>query len=675
MAETLLKNIRNVAILGGAGAGKTTVVEAMAFASGLTNKLGTIEDGNTLSDFDKEEIKRHCSIQDSMLSLYWEDCLINVIDTPGMQDMVGERESALLAADAAVIIVNGKNGVDAGTIKAWELCDKFKLPRIVFVTAMDDDNASYRETVEELTNRYGRKIAPFHQPIRENGKFVGYVNITKMNGRRFTGIARYEEIPIPDYSFENLEKYRETLIDSVAGTNDDLMDKYFNEVEFTQEEIDEALKINCCDGTLVPVTMGSGKNVHGVFMLLNDIVRFLPAPTVGKSGVNVKSASIFDGIYERTAPLAGQIFKTYADPFIGSLSLIKVYSGVLKKDSMVYNSSANTEEKITRLYKLSGKELIETDCIEAGDIGAIPKLLYTSTGDTLSTKDIPCIFDRYEFAKPYTVRTYNVIKKSDEDKVSSALQKMCQEDMTLELYNDVDNKQQLIKGIGTMQLDIVCNRLENRYKINIELKEADIAYKETILKSAEAKGRYKKQSGGHGQFGEVVIELQPLEDTDKNYEFEECVVGGAVPKNYFPAVEKGIAESIIKGPLKGYPVVGIKAILKDGSYHPVDSSEMAFKTAAMMAFEEAYKKCEPVLLEPIANLSVNVPEKYIGDVTSDLKKRRGRITSMLPDDYGNELLNAQVPLAELSNYGVSLRSCSAGYGEFSYEVIRYERVG
>ena len=484
MKDYLVENIRNVAILGNCGCGKTTLVEAMAFNSSLISKLGTIQDGNTISDFDKEEIKNRFSISTSIIPMEWDGYKINVFDTPGQFELVGEREEALRAADAAVIVVNGKYGVEPGTQRAWRLCDKYNLPRLVFVTAMDDDDASYREVIQKLTELYGNKIAPFHQPIRENGKFVGYVNITKMNARRFTGIAKYEEIDIPEYSYENLEKFREGLIESVASTSDDLMEEYFNNQEFTQEEIDEALKVNCCQGTIVPVTMGSGLNVNGVFMLLNDIVRFLPAPSRVKTGINILNNDIFEGTFKSNGPFVAQVVKTISDPCMGEYSIIKLYCGTLSVDDNIYNAAKNIEEKVPKLYIIRGKDLIEVKQICAGDIGAITKLTNTVTGDTLSTKSIPIICDTPAFTKPYTYMRYSVLNKVDDDKVATALSKLMEEDVTLKVINDKENGQLLIYGIGDHHLELVVSKLLNKYNVQIELSKPKFAYKDAYTSLA-----------------------------------------------------------------------------------------------------------------------------------------------------------------------------------------------
>lgn len=667
--------IRNVVLLGHGSCGKTTLVEAMAYTTGITKRQGKVEEGNTISDYDKEEVKRLFSISTSVVPILWEDTKINILDTPGYFDFVGEVEEAASVADAAVIVIAAKSGVEVGTIKAWELCERLNLPRMFFVTDMDDDNASYRQVIEQLTERFGKRIAPFHLPIRENEKFVGFVNIVKMKGRRFTSASNYEECEIPDYSQENLAKFRETLLEAVAETSEELMDKYFSGEEFTQKEISEALHGSVNDGTVVPVLMGSGLNAQGATMLLQAIDKYFPAPNKAELiGKNVKTGQTVEVKCEDSAPMTARVFKTIADPFIGRFSIIKVCSGVLKSDAVIYNADKETEEKLSRLYVLRGKEQIEVSELHAGDIGAIGKLSNTMTGDTLSTKANPIVYDRIEVSTPYTYQSFKTKNKGDDDKVSQALGKLMEEDLTLKVVNDVENRQTLLYGIGDQQLDVVVSKLFSKYKVEIELSRPRVPYRETLRKKIRIQGKYKKQSGGHGQYGDVHIEFEPSGDMEKPYEFAENIFGGAVPKNYFPAVEKGIAESVIKGPVAGYPVVGLKATLVDGSYHPVDSSEMAFKMATIQAFKQGFMQCSPVLLEPIASLKVTVPDKYTGDIMGDLNKRRGRVLGMNPISGGKQIIEADIPLGELYGYSTDLRSMTGGIGDFAFEFNRYEQA-
>jgi len=669
------EKIRNVVLLGHGGCGKTTLVEAMAYTTGIIKRQGKVEEGNTISDYDKEEQKRLFSINTTVVPVIYEDTKINFLDTPGYFDFVGEVEQAIAAADAAVIVVSAKAGVEVGTLKAWDLCEKHNLPRIFFVTDMDDDNASYREVVERLTELYGKKIAPFHIPIRENEKFVGFVNVVKMAGRRFTTGSNYVECEIPDYCQENLSKFRETLLEAVAETSEELMDKYFSGEEFTQEEISTALRNNVIDGSLVPVMVGSGINAQGTIMLLQAIVKYFPEPSKLKiAGKNVKTGDVFEGDYDESKPFSARVFKTIADPFIGKFSLLKVTSGVLKTDTLLYNADKDTEEKVGRIYVLRGKEQIEVNELRAGDIGALAKLSNTSTGDTLSTKANPVVYDRIQVSVPYTCLRYKAKNKGDEDKISQALAKIMDEDLTIRAVNDTENRQTLLYGIGDQQLDVVVSKLATKYKVEIEVMKPRVPFRETIRKKVRVQGKHKKQSGGHGQYGDVHIEFEPSGDLEKPYIFEEKIFGGAVPKNYFPAVEKGIAECCQKGPLAGYPVVGIKATLVDGSYHPVDSSEMAFKLATYLAFKQGFMQASPVLLEPIVSLKVVVPDKFTGDVMGDLNKRRGRVLGMNPMSGGKQEIVADVPQSELYGYSTDLRSMTGGIGEFSYEFARYEQA-
>ena len=669
--------IRNVVLLGHGGAGKTSLVEAMAYLSGITNRLGKVTDGNTVSDYDKEEIKRKFSITTSVVPIEWGKVKINVLDTPGYFDFVGEVEEAVAAADAAIIVVSGKDGIQVGTQKAWELCEKYNLPRMFFVTEMDIDDVSYRKVVEELTELYGKKIAPLHMPIREEGKFVGYVNIVKQAGRRYIERGQKKECPVPEYLQEYLEQYHETLMESVAEISEEFMDRYFAGEAFSVAEVSAALKMNISDGSIVPVCMGSTINIQGVANLLDDICGYFPSPDQKTcAGMNMKTNEIYQANYDFTKAKSAYVFKTIVDPFLGKYSLIKVCSGVIKGDDTLYNTGKETEEKLNKLYVLEGSKPIEVSELHAGDIGAIAKLNTVTTGDTLSTKNTPLLFGKTEFSVPYTYKRYKTVNKGDDDKVSQALSKMMQEDVTLKVVNDAQNRQTLLYGIGEQHLDIVVSKLKERYKVDVVLSEPKVPFKETIRKKSDVEYKYKKQTGGHGQYGHVKMTFEPSGDLDTPYVFEQVVVGGAVPKNYFPAVEKGVQESVVKGPLAAYPVVGVKAVLYDGSYHPVDSSEMAFKTAAVQAFKKGFMEASPVLLEPIVSMKVSVPDKYTGDVMGDLNKRRGRVLGMNPDAdrKGNTVIEADVPMLSIYGYSTDLRSMTGGSGNFSYEFARYEQA-
>ena len=659
------KQIRNVVLLGHGGAGKSTVAEALAYLTGVTKRMGKISDGNTISDYDKEEIKRQFSISTTMVPIEYQGAegkvKINLLDTPGYFDFVGEVEEAVSVADAAIIVVNCKAGIEVGTEKAWELCEEYRLPRIIFVTNMDDDHASFRELILKLEKQFGRKIAPFQVPIRENEKFVGFVNAVKMEGRRFTNLSDYEECEIPEYTKKNLGIIRDALIEAVAETSEEYMERYFSGEEFTQDEIYTAVQTNVCQGNIVPVMMGSGINCQGFHALLNAIDRYFPSPDEAGEciGVDVSNGERFTAKYNDEVSLSAKVFKTVVDPFIGKYSMMKICTGILKPDSTIYNVNKDAEEKIAKVYMLRGKEVIEVPELRAGDIGAVAKLSVTQTGDTIALRSAPIVYHKPKISTPYTYMRYTAKTKGDEDKISSALSKLMEEDLTLR---------------ADQQLEVVVSKLLGRYKVEVELSKPKFAFRETIRKKVEAPGRYKKQSGGHGQFGDVKMSFEPSGDLETPYVFEEKVFGGAVPKNYFPAVEKGVQECCVKGPLAAYPVVGIKATLLDGSYHPVDSSEMAFKMAATLAFKKGFMEAGPVLLEPIASLKVVVPDKYTGDVMGDLNRRRGRVLGMNSLHGGKQEIVADVPVSELYGYNTDLRSMTGGIGVFSYEFSRYEQA-
>ena len=666
--------IRNVVLLGHGGCGKTSLAEAMAYLAGLTNRMGTVADGNTISDYDKEETKRLFSIHTSLIPIPWGDVKINILDTPGYFDFIGEVEEAVSAADAAIIVVSGKAGIETGTKRAWNLCEKYKLPRMIFVTDMDIDNASYRQVVEDLQELYGKKIAPFHLPIRENTQFVGYVNVVQQKAKRWNDKGGVDKFEVPDYSMENLGICREALLEAVAETSEEFMDRYFNGDEFSEDEIRQALRVHVIDGTIVPVLMGSNTLARGMYTLMADIVKYFPSPEKREcAGINTKTNEVYQADYDFAKPKSAYIFKTIVDPYIGKYSLIKVNSGVLKTDDLLYNYHRDCDEKIGRLYVLRGNKAEEVSELHAGDIVALAKLAKSLTTDTLSTRNNPVAYLRTNISKPYVSMRYKAKNKGDEDKISQALQKLLAEDLTLRNINDAENHQTILYGMGDQHLEIVASMLLEKYKVAIELMRPKVAFRETIRKKSDVEYKYKKQSGGHGQYGHVKMTFEPSGDLDRPYVFEQCVVGGAVPKNFFPAVEKGIAEAVKSGPLAAYPVIGVKATLYDGSYHPVDSSEMAFKVAAAQAFKKGFMEASPVLLEPIATLTVIVPEEYTGDIMGDLNKRRGRVMNMNAEN-GYQEITADIPYLELYGYNTQLRSITSGSGTFSYEFARYEQA-
>ena len=666
--------IRNVALLGHGGSGKSSLAEAMAYLSGITSRMGKIEDGNTVSDYGKEEQKRKISISTSVIPIEWEGYKINILDTPGFFDFTGEVEEALSAAGAVIIVVNGKAGVEVGTRKAWELCEKYKLPRMIYVSNMDVDNASFRQVVEDMTAEFGKKMAPFHLPIRENEKFVGYVNVITETGNRWQG-KDVVECPVPEYNKPNLQICRDTLMEAVAETSEEMMERYFGGETFSEAEIRAALRSNVCDGSIVPMTMGSNVLCQGIYTLLDDVIKYFPSPENREvAGINMKTNEIYHADYDFAKAKSAYIWKTIVDPFIGKYSLIKVNSGVLKTDDLIYNVDKDIEEKIGKIYVLQGNKPIEVKELHAGDIGALAKLTAARTGNSLSTKATTIKYGKWEMPVPYTYMRYKPKNKGDVDKLSQSLQKISHEDLTMKYVNDAENRQMLLYGLGDLHLEVIASRLLNEYKVEIELSKPKVAFRETIRKKSDVEYKYKKQSGGHGQYGHVKMKFEPSGNLEEAYEFEQIVVGGAVPKNYFPAVEKGIQESVLKGPLAAYPVVGVKAILYDGSYHPVDSSEMAFKMATIQAFKKGFLEAGPVLLEPIVALKVTVPDSYTGDIMGDLNKRRGRVNGMNPAPGGKQVIEADVPMMELFGYCTDLRSMTGGRGEYEYSFARYEQA-
>ena len=670
------EQIRNVVLMGHGSCGKTTLAEAMANLCGLTSRMGRVEDGNTVSDFDKEEQKRHFSISTSLIPVPWNKVKINVLDTPGYFDFVGEVEEAVGAADAAIIVISGKAGVQVGAQKAWALCEKYKLPRMIFITDMDLEDANYEAIVENLQELYGKKVAPLHFPIRDGAKLTGYVDVVKKAAFTFKDKGAKAEGAVPaGHCSDLLETYHAELMESVAETSEEFMERYFGGEEFTVEEVNEALAANVRDASIVPVSMGSPVGLLGVSTLLDDIVELFPSPNMRPcTGTDQKSGEAFEANYDDAKAKSAYVWKTIADPFLGKYSYIKVCSGVITSDDTLVNVESGDEERLGKLYVMEGQKPVEVPELHAGDIGAVAKLSSVKTGDSLATKAAPVLYEKTKLSTPYTCKRYKAVKKGEEDKIAQALAKLMSEDNTLKIVNDGANRQTLLYGIGDQQLDVIVSKLKERYKAEVELSKPKVPFRETIRKNSDVEGKHKKQSGGHGQYGHVKMRFEPSGDMETPYVFEQVVVGGAVPKNYFPAVEKGIQESVQKGPLAAYPVVGVKAILYDGSYHPVDSSEMAFKTAAILAFKKGFMDASPVLLEPIVSMKVTVPDKFTGDVMGDLNKRRGRVLGMNPDHQGNTIIEADVPQLEIYGYSTDLRSMTGGSGDFEYQFARYEQA-
>ncbi len=672
------KQIRNVAILGHSGCGKTTIAESALFISGAIKRRGRVEEGNTVSDYDAEEIKRKVSINASLIPVEFADEKINFIDTPGYFDFEGEVRQALAVADLALIIVNGKSGIEVGTEKAWELADELGVPKMIFVNGMDDENANFDNIVESLKQVFGKSIAPIQAPWREDGKFVGFVNTVRRKARKFEN-GEVITCDMPASLEDEAAVIRNMLEEAVAETSDELMEKFFAEEPFTEDEIFGGIRVGIVDGTVTPVIMGAATMNLGIRIMLENVIKFLPStnevrPTV--EAINPKTGDPVEINCDESEPFSAFVFKTIADPYVGRLSIFKVTSGILKRDAMVKNVNKNIAEKIGHIYVLRGKEQIEVEELKAGDIGAVAKLQNTSTNDTLADASRPVQLPPIDYPQSLLKMAVKPKAKGDEDKLAGAIAKIMEEDKTILFTVDKETKQSVVSGVGDTHIDVFVNKLKTKYKIDVELSEPIIPYREKIRGKVSIRSKYKKQSGGHGQYGDVAIDFEPSGDLTVPYVFEEKIFGGSVPKNYFPAVEKGLQESVKAGPLAGYPVVGIKATLVDGSYHPVDSSEMAFKTATVMAFKDCFNDpaSKPCIMEPIASVTVIVPDEYTGDVMGDMNKRRGRILGMEKDDKGKQNIIVEVPLAEMANYSTDLRSMTQGRGRYTLEFARYEEA-
>lgn len=666
--------IKNVVILGHSGSGKTTIAEAALNAAGITSRLGRVDDGNTVSDYDSEEIKRRVSISTSVIPIEWLDNKINLLDTPGYFDFVGEAKEALAAADIALIVVSAKSGVEVGTEKAWEFAEEAGIPRMIFINGMDDENADLDKVIEDLQTHFGTSIAPMQIPMKEGGKFVGMVQIVRREGKKYAG-GKASSCPVPADLADHVEELRSVIEEAVAESNEELMERFFNDEHFTVEEIESALGSGMRECVVTPVYIGAAAQGIGIHELLNGIIWNAPSAAVSKTreSKNAKTDEAIELKCDENGPLAAFVFKTIADPYVGRLSIFRVISGVIKKDTALYNPRTDFTEKTGHLYVLRGKEQIEVTELRAGDIGAIAKLQNTATQDTLCLKEQPIEVKYIKFPEPLLSMSITPKAKGDEDKIGQSVSKMLEEDKTLKFELNPETKQLVVSGIGENQLDILVSKCKTRYKLDVELVPPIVPYREMIKTKVRVQGRHKKQSGGHGQFGDVHMEFEPSGDLAEAYVFEEKIFGGAVPRQYFPAVEKGIQECVKAGPLAGYPVVGIKATLVDGSYHAVDSSEMAFKLATNIAFKDGFMKAKPTLLEPIAQIDVWVPDNYTGDIMGDINKRRGRILGMGKEGK-HQKISAEAPMSELFKYATDLRSMTQGRGEFTLRFDRYEEA-
>ena len=659
------ERIRNVALIGHSGEGKTSLAEAMLFNAGKIDRLGKIDDGTTVMDYDQEEIQRRLSINLSLASAPWQDNKINIIDVPGFFDFEGELKSAYCAMDAVVVVTGASGHVTVGAEKVIDKAMKYKTPGIIFISQINKDNADYQGTVDALVEKYPQKIAVVEIPIiDDNGKMTGAIQVLKKNAVDFDG----NEIPIPEKLIPAFEKAYTQLAEIAAESTDEMMEKYFSGEPLNRDEIIEGIKERATHDGILLLMAGSSTANRGVINLMNKIVDMVPNP---KECIQRKDVDGNEIVCDSNGPLVCQVFKNIADPFVGNLSYVRVIRGTLKQGTTVVNSRTGKTEKISNIYVMKGKNQEPVTELVAGDIGALAKLQDTETSDTLCDEGNVVTLPRFSFPKANYFMAIRPVKRGEEEKVAQGLQKIMEEDKTLVLTKNTETKETLIGGLGDTQLNIVLQKLKNKYKVEAELFDPKIAYRETIKKTVEARGKHKKQSGGHGQYGDCLIRFEPYPEGD--FAFDEEVVGGAVPKQYIPAVEKGLRECIEKGILTGSPVVNLKAVLTDGSYHDVDSSEMAFKIAASLAFKEGMANANPVLLEPVMSVKIVVPEDYVGDILGDLNKRRGRVLGLETED-NKQIVNAEAPHAEMFKYATDLRSMTQGRGEFTMEFARYEEV-
>ncbi|MFC1995425.1 elongation factor G [Chloroflexota bacterium] len=664
-----LENIRNLALLSHSGAGKTSAAEAMLFAAEAITRLGRVEDGTTTSDYDPDEVKRKISLNLTILPCQWQDTKINLIDTPGYSDFAGEVRSAIRVSDGAVIVICAASGVEVGSEQVWSYSEKANLSRLIFVNKMDRENADFYRTVDELQLKFGAKCIPVQLPIGAQNTFQGIVDLLAMKG--YSG-SPPKEVEIPSSMQGQVDSFREKLIEAVAEIDDRLIEKYLGGEELSPEELNTGLRQATISGKIVPVLVGSAIQNIGIISLLDAMYNYSPAPKerdvaiIGGSGKPETIAPSED------ASLAALVFKTTTDPYVGKLTYFRVYNGTIDSNSQVWNASRDGVERIGQLFVLRGKTQEPVSQLRGGDIGAVAKLNLTSTGDTLSSRDkpvkiVPVLFPSPSFSKAVHPKT-----KADLDKLGTALSRLSEEDFTLRVHRDADTSETILSGVGETHLDVAAEKMTRKFGVAVELTTPKVPYKETIMASAKAEYKHKKQTGGHGQYGHVLLEVEPL-PRGSGTEFAERIVGGTVPKNYIPAVEKGVKEAIHEGVLAHYPVVDIKATLYDGSYHPVDSSEICFKIAGAYALRKGLAEAQPVLLEPIMNIKVNIPDNFTGDIISDLNTKRARVLGINPEGATSSI-DARVPLAEVLLYAIDLKSITQGRGNYTMEFGHYEET-
>jgi elongation factor G len=663
-------SIRNVAVLGHGGEGKTTLTEAMLFNAGLLDRMGKVDDGSTVSDYDPEETKRHISISTAVAPFEWNNTKVNLIDAPGFFDFYGEVYEAMALADSAIIVCGAVSGPVVGTEKAMSLCKKAKMPRMIVVNQMDRENANFDKVVGELHDKFGVSCVPIQLPIMEKDQYVGYVDLTTMTAKKFDGKGE-KNIDIPANLADRAQELRESLMEAAAEGDEELMMTYLDTMELSQEEIIRGLSLGIASGDITPVTAVSALPNVGVYTLMNNIIHYLPAADKAKArpAVNARSGEAVE--VQLNGKFAAQVMKTVADPFVGKISIMKVFAGSIDAGFAAYNSNAEKAEKSGTVYMMRGKNLVTVDKIVAGDIGAMAKLQFTATGDTLCDQSEPVKFAPIDFPQPCISRAVTAKKQGEEDKVIQGITRLTEEDPTMQIEKNAETGDVLVKGLGEMHIDVICAKLKNKFKVEADLADPKIPYRETIRAMAEAEGKHKKQSGGAGQFGVVQMRFEPSPTGE--FEFVNAIVGGVVPKEFIPAVEKGLREAMVKGVLAGYPMVGIKATLYDGKYHPVDSKEVAFKSAARLSYKAACAKANPVLIEPIYQYQITVPNDYMGAIMGDMSGRRGRTLGSEQTEEGT-VITAEAPLSEMFRYATDLRSMTQGRGFFTSEFVRYEDV-
>ena len=672
MAEITTKNIRNVVLLGHGGSGKTSIAEAALYLTKGTDRLGKTAAGNTVCDYDPEEIKRGFSLTLSLAPVMWETSKINFIDTPGFFDFSGEVDAAVRVADAAVIALDGKAGVEVGAEIAWDKAQEAKIPCAFFVNKCDDPDADFEKVFNELHEKFGAAVCPLLVPVK-NGKDVKFLNLISREAYTFDASGKRTNAPFNSDDEDIAAGYTDTLNEALAQTSEELLDKFFETAEITQEEAVEALHQGIIDGSIVPVFSGCATNLWGITFLLDTIHDSFPRPTAKKVEQIIDGDSFKDKPIETDGECSLFVFKTIADPFVGKMTFFKVMSGTLTNDLTMKNVTSGTTEKMAHIYTMRGKKQTEVTSLCCGDIGMIAKLAGTNTNDTLTVSS-DFEYRKIAFPHPYYTMAITPAAKGDEDKISTGIARLLEEDKTLAYENNAETKQMTISGLGDMQLDVLVARMKSRYGTTVLLETPKIAYRETIKGTSDVEGKHKKQSGGSGQYGHVKMRFS--HGDAEGLTFTQSVVGGTVPKNFYPAVEKGLLEAMTKGVLAGYPVVNLAADLYDGSYHPVDSNEISFKLAARLAYKEGLPKAKPILLEPIGSLKVTVPDSLVGDVIGDLNKRRGRVLGMNPHERkaGYTVLEADVPKGEMTDYTIALRAMSQGRGSFDFTIDRYEEV-